>query len=50
MEDRIHWGEPGPGFSQRCTETRQLLASGFQEMGQFFQDRGADLVKVYLDR
>jgi hypothetical protein len=37
-------------LAQKYAETRQLLASGFQEIGQFFQDRGADLVKVYLDR
>jgi 7-cyano-7-deazaguanine synthase in queuosine biosynthesis len=50
VEGCVHWGEPGPGFTRKYTETRQLLASGFREIGQLFQDQGADLVKAYLDR
>jgi len=50
MEGRVYWGEPGPGFARKYTETRQLLTSGFREIEQFFQDKGADLLKVYLGR
>ncbi len=50
IEGRIHWGEPGPGFTQRYGETRQLLASGFREIGQFFQDKGTNPLKAYLGR
>jgi len=50
MANRVSWGEPGPVWAQKYPETRQLLASGFQEIGQFFQDKGTDLVTAYLDR
>ncbi|MHB8069715.1 MAG: Qat anti-phage system QueC-like protein QatC [Desulfobaccales bacterium] len=44
---RVHWGEPGPDFAQKYQETRQLLTSGFQEIGQFFRDKGAKWIKAY---
>jgi 7-cyano-7-deazaguanine synthase in queuosine biosynthesis len=50
MEARVYWGEPGPGFARKYTETRQLLASGFREIGQLFEDKGSDLLKAYLGR
>ncbi len=48
MVSRVHWGEPGPGLARKYAETRQLLAAGFQEIGQFFQDKGSDFLKAYL--
>jgi hypothetical protein len=48
MEARVHWGEPGPDFPRQYAETRQLLASGFGEIGRFFRDKGGDEVKAYL--
>ena len=50
VESRVCWGEPGPGFTRKYAETRQLLASGFQEIGQFFQAKGAGLLNTYLGR
>jgi hypothetical protein len=50
VESRVHWGEPGPGWARKYTETRKLLAAGFKEIGQFFQDKGPDSLKAYLDR
>lgn len=50
VENRVFWGEPGPGSIRKYTETRKLLASGFQEIRRFFQDKGADLLKAYLDQ
>jgi 7-cyano-7-deazaguanine synthase in queuosine biosynthesis len=49
VENRIHWGEPGPGWARKYTETRQLLASGFREAGQFFRDKGKDLLTAFLE-
>jgi len=49
VEARVHWGEPGPGFPQKYVETKELLASGFQEIGRFFQEKGADLLRAYLE-
>jgi 7-cyano-7-deazaguanine synthase in queuosine biosynthesis len=50
VESRIYWGEPGPKLARQYAATRRLLASGFQEIGQLFQDKGADLLKAFLGR
>jgi 7-cyano-7-deazaguanine synthase in queuosine biosynthesis len=50
VEARIHWGEPGPDSPGKHAATRQLLASGFQEIGRFFQDKGPHLLEAYLGR
>lgn len=50
VEARVHWGEPGPDPARQYSQTRQLLASGFQEIGQLFQDKGPDSLKAYLGR
>ncbi|MEW6658769.1 MAG: hypothetical protein AB1424_08915 [Thermodesulfobacteriota bacterium] len=50
MASRVSGGKPGPGWARKYPETRQLLASGFREIGEFFQNKGTDLVTAYLDR
>ncbi|MBI4796027.1 MAG: hypothetical protein HY790_09385 [Deltaproteobacteria bacterium] len=50
VENRVHWGEAGPGWARKYPETRKLLAAGFKEIGQFFQNKGSDSLKAYLDQ
>ncbi|MFZ5451555.1 MAG: Qat anti-phage system QueC-like protein QatC [Thermodesulfobacteriota bacterium] len=50
IESRIYWGEVNPEGSGHYAETRQLLASGFKEIGQFFRYQGANWVKAYLNQ
>jgi len=50
VEARLHWGEPGADASGKYAATRQLLASGFQEIDRFFQDKGPHLLEAYLGR
>jgi 7-cyano-7-deazaguanine synthase in queuosine biosynthesis len=50
VEGRVYWGEPGPDWSRKYGETKRLLNSGFQEIGQFFRDKGAASLKAYLGR
>ncbi len=50
IEGRVHWGEPGPDFPRKYADTQRLLASGFQEIGQFFQDQGTGLLQDFLGR
>jgi 7-cyano-7-deazaguanine synthase in queuosine biosynthesis len=48
IEGRVCWGEAGPDLAQKYEQTRRLLASGFQEIGKFFQDKGRDSLNAYL--
>jgi len=48
VEGRVYWGEPDPGWARKYAETKRLLNSGFQEIGQFFRDKGTDSLKTYL--
>jgi 7-cyano-7-deazaguanine synthase in queuosine biosynthesis len=50
VENRVFWGEPGPASTRKYIETRKLLAAGFKEIGQFFQDKGPESLKTYLGR
>jgi len=47
VENRVYWGVPGADSPRKYAATRQLLASGFQEIGQFFRDKGCAGVKAY---
>ena len=48
VEARVYWGEAAGNLAANYLATRQLLASGFEEIRQLFQDKGADLLKVFL--
>jgi 7-cyano-7-deazaguanine synthase in queuosine biosynthesis len=47
MEARLFLGE-SPDLPQRYTRARRLLSAGFQEVGQFFRDKGPEWIKAYL--
>lgn len=48
VEGRVYWGEPESGPARKYLETRQLLAAGFKEIGDFFREKGPGLLKAYL--
>jgi hypothetical protein len=49
LEARLYLGEPGPDLPQRVAAARQNLTAGFEELGQFFQDKGKEWIKSYGD-
>ncbi len=48
IEARLYLGEPGPDLPQRFAAARQVLATGFKEIAQFFQDKGPAWIKGYV--
>ena len=48
VENRVYWGDQGSGSAHKYTQIRQLLATGFKEIGQFFRDKGSLLLNAFL--
>jgi hypothetical protein len=45
---RLHLGEAGPDLPSRHEQALVLLQAGFQEIAQFFRDKGPGWIKDYL--
>jgi len=48
IEARLYLGEPGPDLPPRYAAARQVLATGFKELAQFFQEKGPEWIKAYV--
>jgi 7-cyano-7-deazaguanine synthase in queuosine biosynthesis len=49
LENRVYMGGLGCGWSEKYAEIKRLLAEGFSEFQMFFQAKGSESIKSYLD-